>query len=165
MAKEQGLTPRHWEVVDLASEGKGNEEIAKALMLSVKTVESHKSHLQERLGLNKQQLWAEGVQSVVKEQTPLHLDNLELNALAYMARTIAFPVGDSRTRLRDIADMYALEDAKAAEVIRKLETNGYIEREEPEFRGWMSSHYLITANGWRRIFPFILEKAKQADLL
>ena len=46
------LTQREMEVFRLAAEGYGNKEIAVRLEISVKTVESHRSHVFLKLGLN-----------------------------------------------------------------------------------------------------------------
>ncbi len=45
------LTKREYEVLGLVSMGKGNKEIAEMLFISVKTVETHKGHILEKLGL------------------------------------------------------------------------------------------------------------------
>jgi two-component system response regulator NreC len=45
------LSPREREVLQLIAEGKGNQEIASRLCLSVKTVEAHKAHIMRKLGL------------------------------------------------------------------------------------------------------------------
>jgi DNA-binding NarL/FixJ family response regulator len=45
------LTKRESEVLALVASGKSNKEIADALFISVKTVETHKSHTLEKLGL------------------------------------------------------------------------------------------------------------------
>jgi DNA-binding NarL/FixJ family response regulator len=45
------LTKREYEVLGLVSMGKGNKEIAEQLFISVKTVETHKGHILEKLGL------------------------------------------------------------------------------------------------------------------
>ena len=47
----QHLTPRQRQVLHLISEGKNVKEIAFELKLSVKTVESHRTELMERLGI------------------------------------------------------------------------------------------------------------------
>ena len=47
-----GLSPRQREILQLVAEGKANKEIAVDLGLSVKTVEAHRSHLMERLGIH-----------------------------------------------------------------------------------------------------------------
>lgn len=47
-----GLTSREQEVLILIAEGKTNKEIAKHLQLSVKTIESHRSNIFEKLGIN-----------------------------------------------------------------------------------------------------------------
>ena len=46
------LTKREMEVLALLASGKSNREIAEALFISVKTVETHKAHILIRLGLN-----------------------------------------------------------------------------------------------------------------
>jgi DNA-binding NarL/FixJ family response regulator len=46
------LTPRQREVLQLVAEGHSTKEIAQRLDLSVKTVESHRSQLMERLGIH-----------------------------------------------------------------------------------------------------------------
>ncbi|QNK59952.1 response regulator transcription factor [Paenibacillus sp. PAMC21692] len=45
------LSEREKEVLSLAAKGYGNKEIAELLFISVKTVESHKSNVMEKLGL------------------------------------------------------------------------------------------------------------------
>lgn len=45
------LSPRQREVLQLIAEGKSTKEIAFSLKLSVKTIETHRAHLMERLGL------------------------------------------------------------------------------------------------------------------
>jgi DNA-binding NarL/FixJ family response regulator len=44
------LTPREREVLLLLAEGKSNKEVASALMISVMTVETHRSHIMHKLG-------------------------------------------------------------------------------------------------------------------
>ena len=46
------LTTREREVLQLIAEGKANKEIADLLFLSIKTVETHKAHLMEKLNLH-----------------------------------------------------------------------------------------------------------------
>jgi DNA-binding NarL/FixJ family response regulator len=46
------LTPRQREILQLVAEGQSTKEIAQRLNLSVKTVESHRSQLMERLGIH-----------------------------------------------------------------------------------------------------------------
>lgn len=46
------LTPRELEVVKLVAEAYTNEEIARALVISVKTVERHRSNIMEKLGMH-----------------------------------------------------------------------------------------------------------------
>jgi len=46
------LTPRQREVLQLIAEGLSNKEIASRLDLSVKTVETHRTELMERLGIH-----------------------------------------------------------------------------------------------------------------
>lgn len=49
---EELLTSRQREVLQLIAEGLTNREIAEVLEISVKTVESHRSHLMSRLGIH-----------------------------------------------------------------------------------------------------------------
>ncbi|MGH2444359.1 MAG: response regulator [Chloroflexota bacterium] len=44
------LTEREREVLQLIAEGKTNQQIAEQLFLSIKTVQTHRSHLMEKLG-------------------------------------------------------------------------------------------------------------------
>ena len=46
------LTPRQREILQLIAEGKGTREIAETLHLSVKTVETHRAQLMERLDIH-----------------------------------------------------------------------------------------------------------------
>ena len=45
------LTPRQREILQLIAEGHANRDIAERLFLSVKTVESHRSQLMQRLDI------------------------------------------------------------------------------------------------------------------
>ena len=45
------LTPREVEIVKLVAEGHTTDEIAAALVISKKTVEHHRSHILEKLGM------------------------------------------------------------------------------------------------------------------
>jgi DNA-binding NarL/FixJ family response regulator len=45
------LSPREWEVLQLVVEGESNADIADALSLSVKTVETYRSRLMQKLGI------------------------------------------------------------------------------------------------------------------
>ena len=47
----EGLSDRELEVFSLIGEGKGTREIADQLHLSVKTIESHRAHIKEKLNL------------------------------------------------------------------------------------------------------------------
>jgi len=47
----ESLTDRELEVFEMIGRGKGTREIAEALHLSVKTIESHRAHIKEKLGL------------------------------------------------------------------------------------------------------------------
>lgn len=47
-----GLTTRQREILQLVAEGKSSKEIASLLDLSVKTVESHRSQIMDRLGVH-----------------------------------------------------------------------------------------------------------------
>jgi DNA-binding NarL/FixJ family response regulator len=46
------LSPRESEIVKLVAESKSNKEVANILNISVKTVESHRAHIMEKLGLH-----------------------------------------------------------------------------------------------------------------
>jgi DNA-binding NarL/FixJ family response regulator len=46
------LTPREREVLQLFAEGRATKEVASALTVSVKTVETHRRQLMEKLGLH-----------------------------------------------------------------------------------------------------------------
>jgi DNA-binding CsgD family transcriptional regulator len=45
------LTKREFEVLGLVAAGKTNQELAAGLFISIKTVETHKTHIMEKLGL------------------------------------------------------------------------------------------------------------------
>lgn len=47
------LTPREREILQLVAEGHANQSIADTLVVSVKTVEAHKAHIMEKLGMAK----------------------------------------------------------------------------------------------------------------
>jgi pimeloyl-ACP methyl ester carboxylesterase/DNA-binding CsgD family transcriptional regulator len=51
-ADEAMLTSRQREIIDLVAQGRGNDEIAQRLHLSVRTVERHLSNIYARLGVN-----------------------------------------------------------------------------------------------------------------
>lgn len=51
-ALPNGLTKREIEVLAMVASGKSNKQVGEALFISVKTVETHKSHILEKLGLN-----------------------------------------------------------------------------------------------------------------
>jgi DNA-binding NarL/FixJ family response regulator len=46
------LTARQREILQLVAEGKNTKEIARLLELSVKTVETHRAQIMERLGIH-----------------------------------------------------------------------------------------------------------------
>jgi DNA-binding NarL/FixJ family response regulator len=46
------LSPREIQIVQLVAEAKANKEIAHILNISVKTVESHRAHVMEKLGIH-----------------------------------------------------------------------------------------------------------------
>ena len=46
------LTPREFQIVQLLAESKSNKEVSGILHISVKTVESHRAHIMEKLGLH-----------------------------------------------------------------------------------------------------------------
>jgi DNA-binding NarL/FixJ family response regulator len=47
------LTPREEEVLALLARGHTNQEVADALVISIKTVETHRAHILDKLGLRK----------------------------------------------------------------------------------------------------------------
>ena len=51
MSEKRGLTKRETEVVRLVSEGYKNKEIAAELGISVKTVETHRANIMNKLAL------------------------------------------------------------------------------------------------------------------
>jgi DNA-binding NarL/FixJ family response regulator len=51
--EEWPLTPREREVVALVASGRSTREIAEALDISVKTVETHRQHVMQKLGFHK----------------------------------------------------------------------------------------------------------------
>ena len=46
------LSPREREIIQLLAEGKSNNEVAEALYISAKTVETHRAHIMEKLNLH-----------------------------------------------------------------------------------------------------------------
>jgi two-component system response regulator NreC len=52
-----GLTAREIEVMKLIAEGYTNKEVAEKLVISVKTVETHKAHIAEKLGIKSRVEW------------------------------------------------------------------------------------------------------------
>jgi DNA-binding NarL/FixJ family response regulator len=46
------LSPRERQIVKLVAESKSNKEVANILQISVKTVESHRANIMEKLGLH-----------------------------------------------------------------------------------------------------------------
>lgn len=46
-----GLTDRESEILQLVAEGVGNKEVSERLFISVRTVETHKTHILDKLGL------------------------------------------------------------------------------------------------------------------
>jgi DNA-binding NarL/FixJ family response regulator len=51
-ARFSRLSPRELQIVQLVAESKSNKEVSNILHLSVKTVESHRAHIMEKLGLH-----------------------------------------------------------------------------------------------------------------
>jgi DNA-binding NarL/FixJ family response regulator len=45
------LTKREYEILGLVASGRSNKELAESLFISIKTVETHKTHILEKLGL------------------------------------------------------------------------------------------------------------------
>jgi len=52
-----GLTARESEILTLTAEGYTNKEVAERLVISVKTVETHKAHIAEKLGVKSRVAW------------------------------------------------------------------------------------------------------------
>jgi DNA-binding NarL/FixJ family response regulator len=50
--KKELLSPRELEILKLFVEGKANQEIADKLFINIRTVESHKNHIMQKLELN-----------------------------------------------------------------------------------------------------------------
>jgi DNA-binding NarL/FixJ family response regulator len=46
------LTPRECEVLQLVADGKTNREVAETLALGIKTAETHRKHIMEKLKLH-----------------------------------------------------------------------------------------------------------------
>lgn len=66
------LTPRELDVVRLVADGRSNDEIAAALSIGVKTVETHLGHVFERLGVvSRAELAARAVREGWLEAPPL----------------------------------------------------------------------------------------------
>jgi DNA-binding NarL/FixJ family response regulator len=51
-APAAALTPRQREILQLVAEGRSTKEIARLLELSIKTVETHRSQIMERLDIH-----------------------------------------------------------------------------------------------------------------
>jgi DNA-binding NarL/FixJ family response regulator len=64
----EALSDRELQVFNLIGQGKGTRQIANCLHLSIKTIESHRAHIKEKLGLNTaSELVQHAVQSVHSE--------------------------------------------------------------------------------------------------
>jgi len=50
--KATGLTSRELEVIQLVAEGQANKQVASILKISIKTVEKHRQHLMDKLGIH-----------------------------------------------------------------------------------------------------------------
>jgi two-component system response regulator NreC len=53
-SRENNLTAREREILQLTAEGKTNAEIGTILVISKRTVETHRNHLMKKLGLSSQ---------------------------------------------------------------------------------------------------------------
>jgi DNA-binding NarL/FixJ family response regulator len=51
-SRDDPLTPREQEILKLIAESYGNQQIADALVISVKTVERHRANILEKLGMH-----------------------------------------------------------------------------------------------------------------
>jgi two-component system response regulator NreC len=47
-----GLTDREREILQLVAEGHTNKDVAEMLSLSIRTVQNHRAHLMEKLGIH-----------------------------------------------------------------------------------------------------------------
>jgi DNA-binding NarL/FixJ family response regulator len=66
-----GLSDRELEVLRLIGEGHGTRQIAEALHLSIKTVETYQGHLKDKLGLrNSRELVQYAIQWTISEKNP-----------------------------------------------------------------------------------------------
>jgi DNA-binding CsgD family transcriptional regulator len=64
-----GLTDRELEVFRLIGDGQGTRQIAEALHISIKTVESYQAHIKEKLSLrNARELVQRAVQWTISEK-------------------------------------------------------------------------------------------------
>ncbi len=52
VSRMASLTPRQRQVMDLVVDGRSNKEIAQCLDISVKTVESHRGHVMQKMGVS-----------------------------------------------------------------------------------------------------------------
>lgn len=67
-SEEHGLTDREREVLQLIAEGYGNQDIAEACCISVKTVEAHKTNMMKKLSLtSRNELLMYAVRSALPE--------------------------------------------------------------------------------------------------
>ena len=57
-AEEDPLSDREREVLRLLALGHTNQEIAKLLFISVRTAETHRAHIIQKLGLKTQRNWS-----------------------------------------------------------------------------------------------------------
>lgn len=51
-AQQETLTKRELEILKFVAEGMTNQEIADSLFISIRTVESHKNHIMQKMGFN-----------------------------------------------------------------------------------------------------------------
>lgn len=65
-SKNGQLSPREREIVQLVAEGKSSKEVAAALHISVKTVETHRAHIMDKLGV-------EGLSALVRYAIRNHI--------------------------------------------------------------------------------------------
>jgi len=73
----ESLTDRELEVLEMLGNGMGSREIAETLHLSIKTIESHREHIKEKLGLKRATelvnyafTWARGERSGSQHKKP-----------------------------------------------------------------------------------------------
>ena len=86
------LTPREWEVLDLAAEGHSNAEIAAILFTSVSTVRKHMENIFDRIGVRTR---GAAVARMLPKPAIYHVGAVD-------RRPVSRPVADGQARARDV---------------------------------------------------------------